>query len=268
MRLSPLAVLLAAAVASGCAGSHAAGDLGSAEGYPNHLREDVLARTAAAAASVHSLSSDGRLEIDTPALRERVTFSLRTRFRDSLTVVVRGPLGIEGGRALLSRDTLIVVERLNRSAFVGSPALIRRLVPGTTTAEDIARAFAGLTVPETHLPWALTAENGLYRLSADLPGGSRREIDVDPRFWGVVGVRVFDEAGALLGETRASDHARVDAPGGGIVLPHRVDLLAQGGRLTFEHRALVANPRVALARVVPPADYPVLPLAALIVRED
>ena len=211
-------------------------------GYPSHTQEQIVAAVAAAVAPVRSASSDGRVTIRSGRIDQDAPFSLRARLEgrrtDSVTVVVRGPLGIEGGRGVVTADSVLAADRINRVLYVGLASAAERYVPGGATPEAAARVALGLLVPERSIAWAVRPENGRYTLTGRLPGGSRRSYTVDPALWRVVAVREYDAAGALRAQQDASGFELVD----GVAMPRRVHVAGAGSEVTFEHRRLAVNP--------------------------
>lgn len=67
---------------------------------------------------------------DVKLTQENVTvhFNAAIRFRrpDSLLISVKAKTGIEAGRALITRDTLVINDRINRKVIVGDASGIRR----------------------------------------------------------------------------------------------------------------------------------------------
>lgn len=54
----------------------------------------------------------------------RFTASIKFRKPDTLLITVRSKAGIEAGRALITKDTIIINDRINKKLLVGSPAVI------------------------------------------------------------------------------------------------------------------------------------------------
>jgi hypothetical protein len=221
-------------------------------GYPNQTAEQVIAAVRASVAPVQSASADGDLRVEGPDDSQSATFSLRARLGDSLTAVVRGPLGIEGGRGLVTMDSFYVADRINRQFLLGPVRAADRYVPGAGSQEQIARAALGLLVPESDMDWSITPTDGLYRLVGRLPSGvGSREYTIDPALWRVVRVLDFDAGGQRVGRQTFEAFDTVD----GLVLPRRVVL--EGGETTvaFEHRRLAVNPPDLRLRFSRPEDY-------------
>ncbi len=240
-RFAVLVLLLA--TATGCAHTPVVPDAPAAPaGFPNHTRAQIVAAVAAAVAPVRAASADGTVAIKSGRLDQEATFSLRARLTgrrsDSLTVVVRGPLGIEGGRGLVTADSLFGVDKINRVLYLGLASAAERFVPGAGSPEAAARAVLGLLVPEGGIAWSVRSDGTRYLLTGDIGGGIRRVYTVDPALWRVVTVREYDQSGQLRGQQDVSAFEMVD----GVPMPRRVHLAASGSEVTFEHRRLALNP--------------------------
>ena len=252
------ALALVALVATGCGPSgplvRDAPDVSEAAGYPDHSAEQVVRSVAASVAAVQSASADGDLEVEGPEGSQSASFSLRARLADSVTVVVRGPLGVVAGRGLATPDSFYAADRINRQLVVGPVAAAERYVPGAGSSERLARAALGLLVPEAGVAWSRSARDGLYTLSGRLPNGLGREYTVDPAVWRVVRVVEFDRAGRSTGTVAAEAFDTVE----GVVVPRRVRLEGGGTALTLVHRRLAVNPADLRLRFERPEGYEVV----------
>ncbi len=221
-------------------------------GYPDHSVGAVIGAVEASVAPVQSIAADGALSFTSPTESQSATFSLRARLADSVVVTVRGPLGIEGGRALLTADSAFVINKIQRQFLLGPLSAADAVVPGASVDGRIARAALGLLVPERDVDWSLAAADGRYQLTGRLPGGvGSRAYTVDPSVWRVVRVVEFDADGRQVGEQTVEAFDTVD----GVVLPRRVRLAGAGTTVSLEHRRLVVNPDDLRLRFVRPADY-------------
>ena len=251
------ALVLAAALLAGCLPKDLVRDapeLGGAGGFPDHSTEQIIAAVEASVAPVLSAAADGDLAITSPDGDQQATFSLRARLADSVTVTVRGPLGVVAGRALVTPDSVFVVNSLSDQILVGPAGFADTFVPGASVDGRIARAALGLLVPERGVAWTRTVADGTYRLSGPLPGGGGREYTVDPRLWRVVQVREFGPDRRQVGVQTAGAFDTVD----GVVMPRRVTIEGADGRATLEHRRLLVNPDDLRLRFVRPEGYEVI----------
>ena len=229
---------------------------GPVAGYPNHTLAQIRAAVAASGAAVTSASADGRIALTMNGQDQDATYSVRARLRDSVTVVVRGPLGIEGGRGVVTVDSFLVADRINRRLYLGTVDAVERYVPGAGSPEQAARALLGLLVPDEGVAWTVTPDSGAYHLAGRLPDGSSREMTVDPAYWRVVRVRDTAADGRLLGLQETSAFDTID----GVVLPRRVHVAAEGLDAVLEHRQLSVNPDDLRLRFRRPSDYELVPV--------
>jgi len=257
MRLLSLFVAALAVLASGCGPTgplvRDAPEAGGPTGYPNHSVEQIVAAVAASVAPVTHVAADGDLRFERDGDGQSASFSLRARLADSATVVVRGPLGIEGGRGLLTPDSVVVVNRLAREVLIGPLALADQVVPGASVDGRIARAVLGLLVPETDVAWTLTAADGVYLLTGRVSDAGSRSYTVDPSLWRVTRVVEFGPDGRQSGLQAVEAFDTVD----GVVLPRKVRIEGAGTVVELEHRRLVVNPADLRLRFSIPDDYPV-----------
>ncbi len=260
--IRPLAVLLALVVLGGC--SHGplvrdAPDAGPVRGFPDHTAPQIVAAVAASAGRVHAAAVDGRMTFEQDGRSQDATFSLRARFAgtasDSVTLIVRGPLGIEGARGVVTADSLLAADRLHRILYVGPVAAVERYVPGGGSPAQLARAALGLLVPDTTATWTVTPvqtpAESRYVLRAPLPGGGRREVTVDPALWRVVRVQDVRADGAVVGEQEVTDFDQVD----GVVVPRRVRAVGGGVEVRLEHRSITLAPGDLRLRFRRPDGY-------------
>lgn len=224
-------------------------------GYPDHSVAQIVGAVAASVAPVQSVAADGDLSFTSPNESQDATFSLRARLADSTVVTVRGPLGIEGGRGLVTPDSVFVINKLQQQFLLGPLSVADAVVPGASVDGRIARAALGLLVPEPDVPWSLAVADGLYTLTGRLPGGvGSRVYTVDPTIWRVVRVIEFDAGGRQAGVQTVEAFDTVD----GVVLPRRVRIEGAGTVLALEHRRLSVNPDDLRLRFVRPTDYEVI----------
>lgn len=235
---APLLVLVM--LGAGCSSGplvRDAPEAGPSVGYPNHSAETIL--DSVRVPSVTHYAADGRLQIDTPEGTQNASHSIRAQVGDSLSGVIRGPLGILVARALVTPDSFFLANRLRDEAYVGAVRSADRLVPGAGSEAVLARALIGLIHPDPSLNWQVTPASGRYVLRAETPDGGRQAITIDPSLWRAVSVRTVTTTGDEV-EQIAEAFDTVD----GFVLPRRI-ILRQPSALrtvTIEHTRLRINP--------------------------
>ncbi len=250
-RLAVLTVVLAGCLPRGPLVPDAPG--GASAGYPNHSVAQIIGAVASSVAPVQSVAADGDLEYVSPDESQTLTYSLRARMADSMSVVVRG-FGIVGGRALVTRDSVFVINRLSDQFLLGPLSAADAIVPGASQDGRIARAALGLLVPERDVDWTLVASSGVYQLTGRVPEGGSRAYTVDPALWRVTQVLEFDSDGRQVGVHTAGDFETVD----GVVLARTVRLEGAGTTLDLSHQRLVVNPEELRIRFSRPDGYEVI----------
>lgn len=236
-----LCVVVAALALSACSSGPLVRDAPDAEmaaGYPNHTSDQIREAIEASVSPVTTAKSDGRLTVVTPSMNQEAGFSLRSELADSTTAVLRGPFGIVAARALLTPQSFIGIDQLNRRLFEGPVSAAERYVPGAASSERGARALFGLVTPEPDIAWSVSAGNDLYQLVGTTPGGTTRTYVVDPGLWRVVSMKEVAASGEVLGSQTFEAFDTVD----GVILPRRVVLRAGDNTIEMEHRALTPNP--------------------------
>lgn len=225
--------------------------------YPYHTIDQIRQAVSVSTGAVRSYSADGSIEIVTPERQDDASHSLRSRLADSTTAKVRGPLGIEVARALVTPDSFLVYNRFAGELLVGRVSVANRYVPGTGSSELMARAMVGLLAPDG-AAWTVTPRDGEYVLVARRSDGSRRVLIVDPSIWRVTQAQEIDADNTVVADQTFSEFDTIE----GIVMPRRVVLTAplEGLRLTMEHRRLTPNPTDLRLQFSRPEGADVVPI--------
>ena len=240
MRLVLLAVLLVAA--AGCASGplvRNAPDDAVPAGFPNDAAPYVAARLAEATAP-GAYRSGAKIEVRRGGRTDKATLSLDAR-GDSVSAVVRGPFGIEVGRALATTDSVFLYDALKGRVLLGPAAAAGRYVPGfdAPSGRALREALFGQVPappPGARLSPAPTAglDGGpAYRFSARSADGADAEWTVDAGLWRLVRYEVrFGNELMLVQRFSAFDTV------GDHVVPRRVVLERPPDELAveIEHR--------------------------------
>lgn len=223
-------------------------DAGPVAGYPNHTPEQIRALVEASVGRVQAYRSEARVEAESGGRDLRVSAGLRARLADTLFAVVRGPLGIEGGRALVTPDSFFAHDKLGGRLLYGAAGAAERYVPGASAPGALARALLGLDVPDVGPGWTVRPDSGRYVLAA--PGGAETWT-ISPQTWRVLLVQARAADGRPI-TRRYDDFAAV----GGVVVPRLAVLAspADGATLRVEHREITLNPATLEFPFSPPPD--------------
>ena len=106
----------------------------------------------------------------------RFTASIKYRKPDTTLIIVRSKTGIEAGRALITKDTIIINDRINRKVLVGSPSVLGSkygIEPGLLFA-----VFGDIIVEEKDEGRLMNCIKGLYSDRFEINGKNMSyEID-------------------------------------------------------------------------------------------
>ena len=231
-------------LAAGCASGplvRDAPDRSAPPGFPDHSSAEVAALLAAATAP-EAYRSGAKIEVRRGERTDNATLQLEAR-GDSVSATVRGPFGIEVGRALATADSVFLYDALKGRVMLGPAAAAGRFVPGFDRPSGAALRGAVLgeapaVPPDARFSPAPDAGlNGgpAYRFTARLPDGSDAEWTVDAGLWRLVRYEVRAGADVVLSQ-RFSAFDTVD----GQVVPRRVVLERpqDGLAVEIEHRDL------------------------------
>ena len=247
MRLRLAFLLAGLVIAGGCSSGPLVRDApggGEAAGYPNHSVGQIVDLLAGAAAP-DVYRSGAKIEVRRGDRTDNASLTLHAR-GDSVSAVVRGPFGIEVGRALATADSVYLYDGLKGRVLYGPADAAAPFVPGFDTPSGAALRGAVLGEAAAIPPYATLLGSGaalpsrspvapFYTLTATEPDGSRRFWSVDAVLWRVTEYRVArGEVTELVQTFSAFD--TVD----GRVVPRRVVLArpADGLSVEIEHRDL------------------------------
>jgi len=226
----PLFVLVVVALTLGLAGcggpaaTTAPGVMPSA--FPNHSAEQIRAAIIRPTDSLQSFAADARVSVRSPQQNRSFNADVRQRRADSL--FMRFTLfGMEGGRMLLTPDSVFFYDRRRSTLRVGPITEARRLLPAPVASDEVFANMLGFIAPDPGTAWSVTADSSLYQLTD--PSG-RRQWTVDPSRWRPVHYVEKAPDGSVVESRKFSNFRLVD----GVVVPHTVvfrrppdDMMAQ-----------------------------------------
>jgi hypothetical protein len=194
--------------------------------FPNHSADQIRTAIQQPADSLHSFAADARVSVRSPQQNRSFNADVRQRRADSL--FMRFTLfGMEGGRMLLTPDSVFFYDRRRSALQVGPISKARRLLPAPVASDEVFANMLGLLAPDAGINWRVQADSALYHLSD--PTG-RRHWTVDPSHWRVVRYTEQAPDGSVIEKRNFSDFRLVE----GVVVPHTVvfkrpadDLMAQ-----------------------------------------
>jgi len=107
-------------IISGCASSRKASDRAAGrigEGITGYSVSEILRNNIS---NENFYISKADIKVEQENVTVRLNASFRFRKPDSLLVIVRSRSGIEAGRGLITRDTILINDRINRNLMIGS----------------------------------------------------------------------------------------------------------------------------------------------------
>lgn len=116
--------VLVAGIISGCAGTRkyktSKGVITDAAVYGNTLRSVTVNNLSAQ--NFYIQRAD--IKVTQENITVRMTATVKFRRPDTLLVTVKSRTGIEAARAFITRDTILVNDRINKKLYIGKPELI------------------------------------------------------------------------------------------------------------------------------------------------
>lgn len=202
-------------VLAGCGSSAPTADgPGLPKGFPNHSVEQIHRAISQSSDTLHSFSATARIAVRSPQETQSFTARVRQRRADSLFMSF-SMLGIEGGRMLLTPDSVFFFDTRKAVLRVGSLVDVRQIFPAPIASNELFQNMLGVIAPDPSRRWSLESDSSLYYVSG---GNHYQEYVVDPIRWRVVRFVKQAADGTVLQKRHFSDFRRVE----GVLVPHRV----------------------------------------------
>jgi hypothetical protein len=117
------------------------------------------------------LSAKGKAQINLKGNKQGANLSLRVR-RDSIIWVTAGLLGVEGVRAVLTHDSVRVINKLEKTYFSGGYDYLSKLLNVPVSFEQMQALLLGdyMPAPAGTAPTVTTEEAGRQRVTYPLAG--------------------------------------------------------------------------------------------------
>lgn len=239
----------------GCAGSStttAPGALPSA--FPDHSANEIRSALQRPADTLERFSAKARVTVRTPNKNRSFNANIRQERADSL--FMRFSLfGFEGGRMLMTPDSVFVYDSRKHTLRVGPIADAQAFLPAPVASGEVFANLLGLVTPDDRTNWTVTADSTHYYLSN--PSETQRWT-VDPRRWRVVHYKRRSTEGDVLEVRTFSNFKQVQ----GLSLPHSVtfrrpvdDALAR-----LDYRSIALNPSGLSYDLGVPSNVPRTPI--------
>lgn len=243
-----LTVLGASVLLTGCSSSAPTADSSPLpDRFPNHTVAQIQRQIHQSTDTLRAFSAEARVTVRSPEENRSFNAVVRQRRADSL--FMRFSLfGVEGGRLLLTSDSLFFYDSRKGVLRVGPSTAVQEIFPAPADSDRLFENMLGLIAPASPADWTLQADRSLYYLSSS---SGRERYAVDPTRWRVVRYVKETPDGTVLQKRQFSGFNTVD----GIVVPHRLVFQrpADGLSATVTYRTVDLNPsRLPLTLDVPP----------------
>lgn len=239
MRFSFLAFCLLVSACSSSSGLDLADRAERPSAYPNHSAAQVLA--AMQTPTITSVSGKGDIVLRSP--KQNGSFGVRVLTeRGGSTLASVRAFGFEGARVLVRPDSFFAINKLERSAQVGSLEEAAGALPFPIGPDGAFEAVTGLVYPDPSVAWELSPTSDAQYLLRSPDG--KRAFTIDPSRWRVTRFVAYDQAGALAAEQVFEAFVTVD----GYTLPSRITLRQPSSdtEARFVYSELTINPDDAL----------------------
>lgn len=258
-RRSPRLLLLLALAFSlgllGCSGpssTQAPSALPSA--FPNHSADQIRTRLQQPSDTLRRYAAEARVSVRTPSENRSFNAQIRQEKADSL--FMRFSLfGFEGGRMLLTPDSVFFYDSRKQTLRVGPVAKAQQILPAPVASDEVFDNMLGLVSPDGPTDWTVTADSTRYYLSDP---EEHRRWTVDPRHWRVVRFTRTDGNGTILEERRFSNFHTTQ----GLTLPRRVIFKRpqENLRAQIDYKQIQLNPSRLSFTLGVPSNVPRRPL--------
>ena len=204
--------------------------------FPDHSADQIRQLIRAPVDTIKTFRGKARVSVRTPNQDRSFNANIRQRRADSL--FMRFSLfGMEGGRMLLTPDSVFFYDSRNRSLRVGPLADAQELLPVPVGNGMVFENMLGLLAPSTEANWTVEADSSLYYLST---ASGNREWTIDPSRWRVVRYKEKRRDGTVIENRHFSNFQMVD----GVIIPHRVVFRRPPDNLMarIEYESIQLNP--------------------------
>jgi hypothetical protein len=123
--------------------------------------------------------------------------------------------GIEGGRLLLTPDSVFFYDTRKTILRVGPVEDVQNLFPAPVSSANFFENMVGLAAPDPQTAWSVQSDSTLYYLSGP---SDRRRYTVDPTRWRVVRYEQHAPDGTVVQKRRFSNFRTVED----LLLPARL----------------------------------------------
>jgi hypothetical protein len=222
---------------AGCGGSApTAGTTELPDRFPNHSADQIQRRIQGATDTLRTYTAKARVTVQSSGQTRSFNAVVRHRRADSL--FMRFSLfGVEGGRLLLTRDSVFFYDSRKAVLRVGPVQAVQHIFPAPVGSDQFFDTMLGLLAPEPRTSWSVQADSSLYYVAGP---ADRERYTVDPTRWRVVRYEQRSPAGTVLEKRLFSEFRPVE----GLVLPAQLIFQRPAAdlRAVVAYRSMDLNP--------------------------
>lgn len=214
--------------------------------FPNHTVEQIRGEILHASDTLRSFSGKARITVQSPEQTQTFNAVVRQRRADSLFMRF-SKLGFEGGRLLLTQDSVFFFDTRKAVLRVGSVEEVQEIVPVPVSSDQLFLNMLGLIAPSASGAWSLQSDSSFYYLSGR---ATDERYVVDPTRWRVVRYVEKSSTGTVQRKRLFSDFEPVE----GLQVPRRVEFRRPANSLkaVISYQTMTFNPtRLSLSIDVP-----------------
>jgi outer membrane lipoprotein-sorting protein len=204
--------------------------------FPNHSTDQIRTQILGASDTIQSYSAKARVAVQSPD-QDR-SFNAVVHHRRGGSLFMRVSLfGVEGGRLLVTRDSVFFYDTRNSVLRVGPVEDVQQLFPAPVSSDDFFQNMLGLLAPTRTADGSPQADSSLYYVS---DATDQEQYTVDPTRWRVVRYEERSESGTIVQKRVFSDFRPVE----GVLLPAQVMFQQPAADLQarVEYQEMTLNP--------------------------
>ena len=245
-----LLALTSALLLAGCGSSSPSTAPSLPDAFPNHSVGQVQQQITGGTDTIRAYTAKARVNVRTPNQTQSFNAVVHHRRADSLFMRL-SLFGIEGGRLLLTRDSVFFYDTRNTVLRVGPVKAVQNLFPAPVSSDQFFDNMIGALAPPARPDWSMTADSTLYYLSDTT---DRERYTVDPTRWRVVRYEERSDPGTVRQKRLFSDFRRVQD----VSLPARIlfQQPADGLRAVITYKEMTLNPSGLSFSLDVPAQVP------------
>lgn len=204
--------------------------------FPDHSPDQIRTQIRGASDTIHSYTAKARVAVQSPSENRSFNALVRHRRADSLFMRV-SLFGVEGGRLLLTRDSVFFYDTRKSVLRVGPVEEVQQLFPAPVSSDDFFQNMLGLLAPARATDWSLQADSSLYYVSGPT---DREHYTVDPTRWRVVRYERRSESGTVIQKRMFSNFRPVE----GVLLPAQLMFQQPTANLRarVQYQEMILNP--------------------------